>query len=818
MAKNTDSAEKSSGKSSKKSLKRLRTAIRSTVNFFYDERTHKVFGLFLLLFSVYLFVACISYFFTFSNAHSAGQTDHDLVRTHGWSLLWQKDIVASNWLGKLGAVLADTFIWQWFGVMSLAFVLLFFIAGARIVFHAHILPLVKTAGYSFIAMIFFSTLLGFIFHKGNLTVLGGAYGYQANVWLQGILGAIGTGALLIFCALVFLVVMYNISFTRPPKPAEAVTEAVPVSEVTAAAVVTPVPKPDIISKAEELISTPIELTPQSEPQEPPQEREEELSPEVTAKDRKEPKGDLELVVEEHLENEPVFVKDENEMQHAFGDYDPTLELGNYQFPTLDLLSDQGNSRIEVNKDELEANKNKIVETLSHYNIGIDKIKATIGPTVTLFEIVPSAGIRISKIKNLEDDIALSLSALGIRIIAPIPGKGTIGIEVPNQKPEIVYMKSILGSEKFQNNEMSLPIGLGKTISNEVFVTDLAEMPHLLMAGATGQGKSVGLNTVLASLLYKKHPSQVKFILVDPKKVELSLFKKIERHFLAKLPGEEEAIVTDIRKVVNTLNSLCIEMDQRYDLMKDANVRNIREYNAKFVARKLNPTNGHRFMPYIVLVVDEFADLILQTGKEVEMPIARLAQLARAIGIHLIIATQRPSVNIITGTIKANFPARIAFRVTSKIDSRTILDAGGADQLVGRGDMLLSMRSDVTRLQCAFVSTEEVEKVTDFIGSQKGYADAHLLPEYVGEAAEGSKEFDPNDRDQLFDDAARIVVQHQQGSASLLQRRLKLGYNRAGRIIDQLEAAKIIGPFEGSKAREVFIKDELSLEQILTGLK
>src|SRR5258706_1239306 len=758
MAKNSGSDEKPSGKSSPKRLKRVRNAIRSVVDFFYDERSHKVFGLFLLLFSVYLFVACISYFFTFNAPQTAGQTDHDLVKTYGWSLLWQKDMVAANWLGKLGAVLADTFIWQWFGIMSLAFVLLFFVMGARIVFHAKILPLAKTIAYSFLGMVFFSTLLGFIFHSGNLTVLGGAYGYQANVWLQGILGVIGTGALLIFCALVFLVVVYNISFTRKPKPAEAVQPA-----IVAAAV--PLTQTDIIAKAEQLISTPIELTPESEPIEP--KRQEELSPEITSKATKEPAGELELVVEEHTEEEPVFVKDENEMQHAFGDYDPTLELGKYQFPTLELLSDQGSSRIEVNKDELEANKNKIVETLSHYNIGIDRIKATIGPTVTLFEIVPSAGIRISKIKNLEDDIALSLSALGIRIIAPIPGKGTIGIEVPNQKPEIVYMKSILGSERFQNNEMALPIGLGKTISNEVYVTDLAGMPHLLMAGATGQGKSVGLNAVLVSLLYKKHPAQVKFILVDPTKVELTLFKNIERHLLAKLPGEEEAIVTDIRKVVSTLNSLCIEMDQRYDLMKDANVRNIREYNAKFVARKLNPTNGHRFMPYIALVVDEFADLILQTGKEVEMPIDLLAQLARAIRIHLIIATQSPSVNIITGTIKANFPARIAFRVTSKIDSRTILDTGGADQLVGRGDMLLSMRSDVIRLQCAFASTEEVEQVTDFIGSQKGYADAHLLPEYVDEAAGGSKDFDPNDRDQLFDDSARILVQHQQGSASLL---------------------------------------------------
>ena len=485
---------------------------------------------------------------------------------------------------------------------------------------------------------------------------------------------------------------------------------------------------------------------------------------------------------------------------------------------MDLLENYGDKKIEVNKEELEANKNRIVETLSHYNISIEKIKATIGPTVTLFEIVPQAGVRISKIKNLEDDIALSLAALGIRIIAPIPGKGTIGIEVPNQKPEVVPMKSVLGSEKFVNNEYELPIGLGKTISNEVFVADLTRMPHLLMAGATGQGKSVGLNAILVSLLYRKHPSQVKFILVDPKKVELTLFKTIERHFLAKLPGEADAIITDTKKVIATLNSLCMEMDQRYELLKNAQVRNIKEYNTKFIARKLNPNNGHKFLPYIVLVVDEFADLIMTAGKEIEMPIARLAQLARAIGIHLIIATQRPSVNIITGTIKANFPARIAFRVTSKIDSRTILDTGGADQLIGRGDMLFSTGADLIRLQCAFVDTPEVDKITEFIGSQRGYSDAHLLPEYIDESGEGSRDFNMDDRDPLFEEAAQLIVQHQQGSASLLQRRLKLGYNRAGRIIDQLEAAKIIGPFEGSKAREVLIKDPMSLEQILNGMR
>ena len=515
--------------------------------------------------------------------------------------------------------------------------------------------------------------------------------------------------------------------------------------------------------------------------------------------------------------EELSSDDINPEQSPFGEYDPTLELSSYTFPTIELLEKHGNSTIQVNKEELEANKDKILETLKNYNIGIAKIKATIGPTVTLYEIVPEAGVRISKIKNLEDDIALSLSALGIRIIAPIPGKGTIGIEVPNLNPEVVSMRSIIASEKFQNSNMDLPIALGKTISNEIFIADLAKMPHLLMAGATGQGKSVGLNAILVSLLYKKHPSQIKFVLVDPKKVELTLFTRIERHFLAKLPNTDEAIITDTKKVVNTLNSLCIEMDNRYELLKNAQVRNIKEYNAKFIARKLNPNNGHQFLPYIVLVVDEFADLIMTAGKEVETPIARLAQLARAIGIHLIIATQRPSVNIITGTIKANFPARIAFRVSSKIDSRTILDSGGADQLIGRGDMLLSTGNDLIRLQCAFVDTPEVEQITEFIGSQRGYPEAFMLPEFIDEGEVGGKTFDASEKDPMFEDAARIIVQHQQGSASLLQRRLKLGYNRAGRIVDQLEAAGVIGPFEGSKARQVLISDEVSLEHFLKGL-
>ncbi len=499
-------------------------------------------------------------------------------------------------------------------------------------------------------------------------------------------------------------------------------------------------------------------------------------------------------------------------------YDPTLDLGSYQYPTLNLLDDMDTGVVQVTKEELEQNKDKIIETLVNFKIGINSIKATIGPTVTLYEIVPEAGIKISKIKNLEDDIALSLAALGIRIIAPIPGKGTIGIEVPNKNREIVGMRSVLETDKFMRSEKELPVALGKTISNEVHVVDLAKMPHLLMAGATGQGKSVGLNVILTSLLYKKHPSQLKFVLVDPKKVELTLFNKIERHFLATLPDSEEAIITDTKKVVNTLNSLCIEMDRRYDLLKDAGARNLKEYNNKFVKRQLNPKNGHRFLPYIVLVIDELADLMMTAGKEVETPIARLAQLARAIGIHLVVATQRPSVNVITGVIKANFPARLSFRVTSKIDSRTILDTGGADQLIGMGDMLLSQGSDLIRLQCAFVDTPEVENVCDFIGNQRGYETAYILPEYVGDEEGGTiGEVDLSDRDALFEDAARLIVMHQQGSTSLIQRKLKLGYNRAGRLIDQLEAAGIVGPFEGSKARDVLIPDEYSLEQLLSGL-
>jgi S-DNA-T family DNA segregation ATPase FtsK/SpoIIIE len=564
---------------------------------------------------------------------------------------------------------------------------------------------------------------------------------------------------------------------------------------------------------EEEIPEPVLVVPPP-PAKPP-ERSLELEVEVT-KPVKAEKRDEPLFSVEEPKTETEALSEQ--LVEAQGLYDPTLDLSSYQFPPLELLNEYDTGRVQVTQEELNQNKDKIIATLVNFKIGIQSIKATIGPTVTLYEIVPDAGIKISRIKNLEDDIALSLAALGIRIIAPIPGKGTIGIEVPNKNREMVSIRSVMSIERFQKTDKELPIAIGKTISNEVMVIDLAKMPHLLVAGATGQGKSVGLNVILGSLLYKRHPSQLKFVLVDPKKVEMSLYAKIERHYLAKLPNSEEAIITDTRKVVHTLNSLCIEMENRYEMLKDAGAKNLKEYNAKFVARKLNPKEGHRFLPYIVLVIDELADLMMTAGKEVETPIARLAQLARAIGIHLVVATQRPSVNVITGVIKANFPARLSFRVTAKVDSRTILDAGGADQLIGMGDMLLSTGSDIVRLQCPFIDTPEIERVVDFISSQRGYDSAYLLPEFEGDDESGAASVDLSERDALFEDAARLIVAHQQGSTSLIQRKLKLGYNRAGRLIDQLEAAGIVGPFEGSKAREVMIKDEISLEQLLNELR
>ncbi|HRS54222.1 MAG TPA: DNA translocase FtsK 4TM domain-containing protein [Bacteroidales bacterium] len=757
--------------------------------FYKDIRFKKIVGLFFIILGFFLIVSFISYFISW-------EKDFDKInQLSAYDLLLNTSLNVNNFGGKIGAVLAHLLITRGFGIASFAFILLLTIIGCKMFLNIRILPIFKTFIYSFIFLLWFPVCLSFIFTKNNLLILGGTYGYEANIWLESLIGKTGTALLLTFILLTFCIVTFNINFSFIFK--KSIKE----------------------NKTENDDNVNVESI-------------ENINLNINKE------KDLE---ENNINDDPFFVvenfkeqnintinnngltiensENDDDITHINVDapYDPTLDLPDFKLPTIDLLEDYNSGNVTVEKEELESNKNKIIETLNNYSIKIDKIKATIGPTVTLYEIIPAPGVRISKIKNLEDDIALSLSALGIRIIAPMPGKGTIGIEVPNLRPEIVSMKSMLTSEKFLNSPHILPIALGKTISNESYIADLTKMPHLLMAGATGQGKSVGLNAIITSLLYKKHPAYIKFVLIDPKKVELTLFSKIERHYLARLPDCEEAIITDTRKVVRTLNSLCIEMEQRYDLLKDAQVRNIKEYNTHFISRKLNPNDGHRFLPYIIVIIDEFADLIMTAGKEVETPLTRLAQLARAIGIHLIIATQRPSVNIITGTIKANFPARIAFRVISKIDSRTILDMGGADQLIGRGDMLLSTGSDLVRLQCPFVDTPEIDRITEFIGSQRAYPEAFLLPDCPDESSDETTTFDPNERDELFAEAARIIVQHQHGSTSLLQRKLKLGYNRAGRIIDQLEAAGIVGPFEGSKAREVKIKDEITLEQFLSNL-
>ncbi len=806
----------------------MRSIIGSVLSFLRSERFKRIAGLLLLLITLFITVAMCSFFFTWK---------HDQSQLSGswWEFMMNPEIEVENWLGKFGALVSHLLIHAGFGVMSFGLVLITGLIGLRILFKVWVLPIGKTLSFLLALFLLVPLTLTTMF-GANHPYLGGAFGYHVHHWLHSALGGFGTGALLFFSWIGFFMISFNLSpqiltkwvgnvFERFFKTGDAAPgKENPVAEPEQEADITDDSdledrEHDVIDDLlndedeEDIDEAELEFTVRHVEQEEPEEEPDPL-PDAPLQTQEAPLSDDEMEVEVNSPEAELSEEEIEDRLKNLEDYDPTLDLSSYEFPKLDILEKHGDGNINVDKEELEANKNKIVETLGHYKIGVSRIKATIGPTVTLYEIVPEAGVRISKIKNLEDDIALSLAALGIRIIAPIPGRGTIGIEVPNSKPEVVSMRSLIASDKFQNNDFELPLALGKTISNETFVTDLAKMPHLLMAGATGQGKSVGLNAILVSLLYKKHPSQIKFVLVDPKKVELTLFNKIERHFLAKLPDTEEAIITDTSKVVTTLNSLCVEMDERYELLKMAQVRNIKEYNAKFVKRRLNPEEGHRFLPYIVLVVDEFADLIMTAGKEVEGPIARLAQLARAIGIHLIIATQRPSVNVITGIIKANFPARIAFRVTSKIDSRTILDAGGADQLIGRGDMLLSLGNEPTRIQCGFVDTPEVEEITHFIGSQRGYPSAYFLPEYQDESSGGLSDFDDEDRDDLFEDAARVVVIHQQGSASLLQRKLKLGYNRAGRIIDQLEAAGVVGPFEGSKARQVLIPDEYSLEQFL----
>ncbi len=834
-----------------------------------DERTWKIIGTVFLLISIFLFISFFSYLFTWKEDQAIAQ--------QGLSVLMDSEMPAANLLGRLGAVVSHFFIFNAFGIASFLICTFFFVVGVNLLFRRKVFSIWRNLKYVTVGLLVLSVSLSFVFASSDFA-FGGAVGDMISGKLTGALGSFGTAAVLFLLAVGYFIWQFNPTFTLPEKKQKPADIPLPepekelaVENVVAKSVndlygaqeteterkgntlkgdghvvinfpdntEMPLHQFKVIEKEEELAEA-IEKIEQKQPtveneivseimkqhefadmetSEADAEEEEITVAEelpIPPKERASKKPGEPIELEIKVAPDPVAEKAASVIENL-PPYEPTLDLRDYKYPSLELLETHGSEKIVQDTSELENHKNQIIATLRNYAIEIQKISATIGPTVTLYEIVPAPGVRISKIKNLEDDIALSLAALGIRIIAPIPGKGTIGIEVPNVKKTVVSMRTLLSSEKFQNNNFNLPIAIGKKIDNENFIVDLTSMPHLLMAGATGQGKSVGVNAILVSLLYKKHPSQLKFVLIDPKKVELSLYRLIENHFLAKLPGEEEAIITDTKKVINTLNALCIEMDNRYDLLKEAGARNIKEYNEKFIKRKLNPEKGHQYLPFIVLVIDEFADLIMTAGKEVEMPIARLAQLARAIGIHLIIATQRPSVNIITGVIKANFPARIAFKVSSKIDSRTILDTGGAEQLIGKGDMLISYNGEVTRLQCAFVDTPEVERIVEFIGNQRGYIHAFLLPEYVDEKDLEGREFDLNDRDSLFEDAARLIVQNQVGSTSLLQRRMKLGYNRAGRLMDQLEAAGIVGPNQGSKAREVLIKTEADLQQHLDSL-
>ena len=768
--------------------------------FFRDRRFQLSSGFFLLALLVFLFVSFTSYLFT-------GTADQSVVESVSTNGLLNSGMESKNWLGLLGALAADFFMFKGIGIAAFFIPLLLFLPAHYLIFNRYPLPLSRTLIFSVFFMIWLGCFLGYlnleIEPTNSISFWAGALGFQLATLLHALMGW-GTYLLLALSLMIFLVFFYNIKLSalygRPdPGDQGANTSAQGASHTSTAA------EWPQISGA-------------------PQKEEWVISDKSNGQREQ---SDLTINIPDpavptpNLLQEPEFIVEENAQAETPVDrleaYDPTLDLSSYRFPGLDLLKEYENRDVQVTKEELEQNKDKIVETLINFKIGISTIKATIGPTVTLYEIVPDAGVKISRIKNLEDDIALSLAALGIRIIAPIPGKGTIGIEVPNKNREMVSVRSVLATEKFQNTRMELPVILGKTISNEVYMADLANMPHLLMAGATGQGKSVGINVLIASLLYKRHPSQLKFILVDPKKVELTLYNKIERHFLAMLPDAEEPIITDNKRVIHTLVSLCHEMDNRLLLLKNAGVRNLKEYNAKFIRRHLNPQEGHRYLPYIVLIIDELADLMVTSGKEIETPIARLAAVSRATGIHLVLATQRPSVNVITGIIKANFPARLSFRVTAKVDSRTILDTGGADQLVGMGDMLYSHGSEMVRLQGPYIDTSEVEQICEFIGAQRGYESAYFLPEYYDDEQEAQGTVDLNDRDAMFDEAARLIVRHQQGSTSLIQRKLKLGYNRAGRLIDQLEAAGIVGAFEGSKAREVLVRDEYALEQLLNHL-
>ena len=865
-----DTKKKKTADNFKKDIKDKPTTKKKPMNMItstiHSELFIRVVGTFFVLLSVFLFFSFVSFFISW-------KLDYNIVESSSaWDLLsGSKNI--KNWGGTIGAFLSYIMIVSSFGIASFGYILIFTIIGLRF-FGIKFNTFGRIIIYTFIIMLWLSAVIGFVvyfFKLENFYELAGVVGISINTWLHSFSGNVGAILILIFFTITLPMIMFGVKYTfikdifqKISKQADNKKESnieIPKeveSKENESDDINPIQEdiklsPTNISKEqsndidgltelekEKLLQFEIKENQTQNSLQPNfnQNSEEAYKFDKNNIEQNQPKKksdkDVELEFEidsTNQQNQNIAVvsnqnqilgeaeTNEDETLHRNDittTYDPKEDLSSFVFPSTDFLVNYEERNQEVKQEELVANKDRIVNTLKNYNIDISKIVATPGPTVTLYEIVPAPGIRISKIKNLEDDIALSLSALGIRIIAPIPGRGTIGIEVPNQHPQIVSMKTMLNSIEFKESKFELPIAIGKTISNKPYITDLAKMPHLLMAGATGQGKSVGLNAIISSLLYKKHPAELKFVMVDPKKVELSLYTKIERHYLAKLPDSEEAIITDTRKVVRTINSLCIEMDQRYDLLKNAQVKNIKEYNPKFCSRKLNPENGHRFLPYIVLVIDEFADLIMTAGKEIEMPIARLAQLARAVGIHLIIATQRPSVNIITGIIKANFPVRVAFRVTSKIDSRTILDMGGADQLIGRGDMLLSSGNEIIRLQCALIDTEEIEQVAEFIGSQRGYPETFLLPEYIDENSEPNKEFDPKQIDDKFEEAARIIVTLQHGSTSIIQRKLSLGYNRAGRIIDQLEAAGIVGPFEGSKARDVKIKTEMELDELLKG--
>ncbi len=804
-----------------------------------DERIPKLFGMVLLFFAFYLFISFFSYLFTW-------RIDQDKVLRFSWELL-ASNIEMANWLGRLGAIVSNIFFYWGFGVASFLFIYILGQVGMGLIWRTPFkvyFPRVRTA---LLWILLLSVILEFLVGNAEFP-WGGAFGAAVSQWLVNFVGILGFIILILFAIAGVIVWSFNPNF-RDLTFKEAIEET---REYITDWVAGKLPGRQRRRTAAALNSASRSTATSKESKPSPSDtksleegkietlKPSQLSFTLDENKNKKPEslkaGDAELEIEAPFDE--VNPRDEQEStpgpasvpsnqalaaaadnQNHSEPYDPTLELSMYEHPILQLLEDYSDDKLEIDREELEQNKDQIIETLLNYKIEITKIRATIGPTVTLYEIVPAPGVRISRIKNLEDDIALSLAALGIRIIAPIPGKGTIGIEVPNKKKQVVSMKEVLASTKFKNAKMDLPIALGKTISNDVFVVDLAKMPHLLVAGATGQGKSVGINAILMSLLYKKHPSQLKLVLIDPKKVELFPYSDLENYFLARMPDQEEPITTETNQVIHTLNSLCIEMDQRYNLMKKASARNIREYNEKFVQRKLNPEKGHRFMPFIVLVIDEFADLIMTAGKEIELPIGRLAQLARAVGIHLIIATQRPSVNIITGVIKANFPARIAYKVASKVDSRTILDAGGADQLIGRGDMLLSVAGDMVRLQCAFVDTPEVERVIEYIAKQTGYPEPYLLPEFhADEEMSAAAPLRYADVDELFEEAAQLIVQNQHGSTSMIQRRLKLGYNRAGRIMDQLEAMGIVGPSEGSKVREVLIYDEMELKKHLEAIK